>query len=1040
MIKFFQNFKIYLSINKCKLILSLREYLNIFGIGFIFNLMKKNSIITCFLVLVSVLIKAQQTEIYTTNTNVLYQKALSLYNNKEYAAAQSFFRKVQTAATDQSVKANTSYYIAQSAIRMQQPGADVIMTNFVTDYPTHPKRNNAFFGVGNYYFNIGKYAQTRKWYQDVDKQRLSAEGLETYYFNKGYALYHSKRYDDAKKSLEKVVRSEKYGDQAKYYLGFIAYNSNDYDEADTFFNDVSESGDDNKNLSYYKADRNFKKGEFQKAIESALPQLDKAKPKDKSQLSKIIGESYFNLKDYQNAIPYLEAYNGNKGKWSNTDYYLLGYSYYKIGEYSKAVSQFNKIIEGKNAVSQNAYYHLADAYLKSEQKQQALNAFKNASEMKFEALIKEDATYNYAKLSYEIGNSFESVPLVLKTFLLKYPESPYKEEIAALLIDSYLSSKNYKEALAVLDSGKGTENKKVFQKVLFYRGLELFMEKEYKEAIILFNRAISTNALSDFTQRSLFWKAESYYALEEFVIAISNYKLVKNDSSNLWKELKLKEYQLGYSNFKIKAYDKAINHFKNFIALTPEQFYLQDATLRLADSYFVSANYWPAMETYNKAIAQKHKRSDYAHFQKAISYGYVNKHDRKIEDLKAFLVNFPNSGFRDDAYYALANAYVAKNKINKGLENYTKLREELPNSAFVSKALLKEGLIFYNENQSKKALDKFKFLVAKHPNTAEALQAVKTARLVYIDLGKTDAYADWVKTLDFVDISNEDLDNTTYEAAEKPYQENNTSKAIAGFEKYLKQFPKGLHKLNSHFYLGQLYDKKGNKEKALSNYLAVAEMDKNEYTETAIYKISQTYLERKSYEKAIPYLKELEEIADFEQNSIFAQSNLMKSYYEQNQQEEVLIYSEKVLANTTIETAIKADAQIYKARAALALQKKDIAKKAYAEVAKIATGKLGAEAVYNLANFSNQNKDFEISNNYIQRLAKDFSAYKKFGAKGLVLMAKNFYGLGDAYQATYLLESIIKEFTTYPEVVSEAKVLLQKIKAEEAKTNSSIKE
>ncbi|WP_010177398.1 tetratricopeptide repeat protein [Aquimarina agarilytica] len=1001
--------------------------------------MKKSSIITCFFVLISSLVLAQQTEIYNT-TNGLYQRAVDLYNNKEFAAAQSFFRKVQATTVDQNVKANTSYYIAQSAVQMQQRGADVLMTNFVTDYPTHPKRNSAFFGVGSYYFSVGKYAQARKWYQDVDEQRLSAPALETFYFNKGYSLYHSKRYDDAKKSLERVVGSEKYGEQAKYYLGYIAYKANDYDQADTYFNEVSDSENYNKSLSYYKADRNFKKGEFQKAIDNAEPRLVNANTKDKSQLNKIIGESYFNLEDYEKAVPYLEAYKGNKGKWSNTDYYLLGYSYYKQGEYSKAVSQFNKIIAGKNAVAQNAYYHLADAYLKSEQKQQALNAFKNASEMNFEAIIKEDATYNYAKLSYEIGNSFESVPAVLKTFLLKYPDSSHKQEIATLLVDSYLSTKNYKEALVVLDSGKGTENKKVFQKVLFYRGLELFKEKDFKEAILLFDRAISTDALPDFTQRAQFWKGESYYALEDFVIAISNYKAVKESGDNTWEELKLTTYQLGYSNFKIKAYDKAIDYFKKFIASNPEQFYLQDATLRLADSYFVTANYWPAMETYNKSIAQKHKRADYAHFQKAISYGFVNKHDRKIQDLEAFLINFPDSGYRDDAYYALANAYVAKNNINKGLENYKQLRSELPKSAFVSKALLKEGLIFYNDNKSQKALDKFKLLVAEHSNTTEALQAVKTARLVYIDLGKTDEYAEWVKSLDFVDISNEELDNTTYEAAEKPYQENNISKAIVGFEKYLKQFPKGLHKLNSHFYLGQLYTKKGDKQQALPHYLAVAEMDKNEYTETALYKISQTYLENKSYDKAISFLKRLEESADFTQNSIFAQSNLMKSYYEQKQFEETLVYSEKVLVNSTIETSIKADAQIYKARAALALQKTGIAKKAYAEVAKIATGKLGAEAIYNLANFSNQNGDYEISNNYVQRLAKDYSAYKEFGAKGLVLMAKNFYGLGDAYQATYLLESIVKEFTSYPEVISEAKELLQKIKAEEAKTNSSIKE
>ena len=53
-------------------------------------------------------------------------------------------------------------------------------------------------------------------------------------------------------------------------------------------------------------------------------------------------------------------------------------------------------------------------------------------------------------------------------------------------------------------------------------------------------------------------------------------------------------------------------------------------------------------------------------------------------------------------------------------------------------------------------------------------------------------------------------------------------------------------------------------------------------------------------------------------------------------------------------------------------------------------------------------------------------------------MAKNFYGLKDAYQATYILESVIKNFTDYPEVIDEARQELKKIKAEEAKTNSSI--
>jgi len=91
-----------------------------------------------------------------------------------------------------------------------------------------------------------------------------------------------------------------------------------------------------------------------------------------------------------------------------------------------------------------------------------------------------------------------------------------------------------------------------------------------------------------------------------------------------------------------------------------------------------------------------------------------------------------------------------------------------------------------------------------------------------------------------------------------------------------------------------------------------------------------------------------------------------------------------------------------------------------------------------MRNFKNKEGKFEASNTSVQKIAKDYSGYKFFGAKGLVLMAKNFYGLKDSFQATYILESVIKNFTEFPEVVQEAQTELDFIKTEEAKRNSSI--
>ena len=94
--------------------------------------------------------------------------------------------------------------------------------------------------------------------------------------------------------------------------------------------------------------------------------------------------------------------------------------------------------------------------------------------------------------------------------------------------------------------------------------------------------------------------------------------------------------------------------------------------------------------------------------------------------------------------------------------------------------------------------------------------------------------------------------------------------------------------------------------------------------------------------------------------------------------------------------------------------------------------------MYYDAYFKNKDGKFEASNTAVQKLAKDYSGYKYFGAKGLIIMAKNFYGLKDSFQATYILESVVKNFANYQDVVDEANKELTFIKSEEAKRNSSI--
>ena len=54
----------------------------------------------------------------------------------------------------------------------------------------------------------------------------------------------------------------------------MAYEGDDYDKANEYFEQVSDQERYKEKLSYYQADLNFKLGKFEKAIELAKDQLE----------------------------------------------------------------------------------------------------------------------------------------------------------------------------------------------------------------------------------------------------------------------------------------------------------------------------------------------------------------------------------------------------------------------------------------------------------------------------------------------------------------------------------------------------------------------------------------------------------------------------------------------------------------------------------------------------------------------------------------------------------------------------------------------
>lgn len=988
--------------------------------------MKKQFLTLLILLLLSIHFGSAQTSYKENKTNKWYNKAVFAFDSENYQLAANYFERLEV---QHYLKATVDEYKLLIGLELSKIGADKELEKYLKANPFTPNKNTLVLGLSNFYFDKGYEEKALKWFGKIDVTMLTDHQETAYNYKLAFAHYKRKSFSKAKQYLIPMTQRGPYKSEAYYYLGNIALESKDYNEALRNFNFIKEQPKYKKEIGYQNLVILYHQKEYEKAIALGEKNFKRSRGTEQSQMAKIIGESYFYQKKFDKAIPYLLQYRGNKRKGlTEVDYYFLGYAYYKKGDYNKAIENFNKITDEKTGVSQNAHYHLGECYLQKKQKAQALNAFKNASEMDFDAEIQKDAFLNYAKLSYDIGNPYKSSSEVLQAYVDKYPNSAETTYIEKLIVSAYLQFKDYQGAIDYYNQHRLVKDA-VYQTILIEKGFELYNQRKYKEANQFFSEASGIYADHGLKYRALFWEGETLSEMNDFIGAAYAFQsFVRDEDSQYLDEYNDGIYGLAYALYQQKKYENAIKVFQDYITATNNDVKRRNAILRIADCHYVSKDYWPALEKYNQIISENKEQVDYAMYQKALGYGFLGRNEKKVETLKLLQATFKRSAYLDNSYYQLGNLYVNQNKNNLAIAAYDDLIIKYPKSPLAAKAKLKKGTVLFNTNKYEASINVLKELVQEYAGTAEAIQAVGIVEQVYKELDQVDVYAEWVKELEFVNITDADIDKTMFEAAENKYISNDLGGAISSCKKYLLNFPNGIHSLTVHFYLAQSFYNIGAKENAIPEYLEVLSVNNNEYTEVALNRLSQVYLENEDWDKASELLLRIEKEITNAQSVVYAQSNLMKYYYKQDNHTLVLSYTDKVLANKKSSKEAIADAYVFGARSAIVLKDYDKAKTFYKKLETIGKGEVKAEANYYKALWMHLDKEYKKSNEQVQLLASKFQVYKNWGLKGLLLMAQNFHALKDDFQADFILKNVIKNAAEFPEIIEQAEELLVRYK------------
>lgn len=971
---------------------------------------------------------AQLTEAFTEKDRD-YKIAWELYIKEKYSESAKIFEGYLSEHKGSAHNLiNAEYYAAVCSYELYHPDAEQKLVIFTERHSESTKAPRAWFYLGRHYYRTKKYIKALPAFEKADVYYLSGDEVPEYYFKSGYCYFNKGENDLAAKKFHEILNvKSKYQTAAQYYYAHIAYSNNNYKTALEYFSKLDSSATFGPRVPYYISQMYFEQEKYNEVIEYAVPVLQNKSPQNNVEIMRIVAESYYRKGDYKNALVYFDGYSQATPALSRDDSYSIAFCEYKNGDYKNAIQHFEKVVGAQDSLDQNAWFHLGDCYIKTANKASARNAFQFASKLNHNKTIQENALFNYAKLSYELN--LPGGLTAFRDFLDKYPNSKNADEANELLAELYLGTRNYKDALTALDNvkNKTTKTRGAYQKVAYFRGIELMNDSENEKAIGMFEKAIVNDIDPDLKAKAIYWKAEILFKIEKYDLAIKQYRIfIFNPGSVNTPMYNTGNYNLGYCYFKLNNYVESQTWFRKYIAKRePDQKAIyNDALLRIGDCYYANRDYESSLRYYSDAINEKAASADYAMFQKGVIQGLQGKADEKSQTLSSLLSFYPKSQYRVDALYERGRAYMSKGESEKARENFNLLLKEFPNSNYSKKSQLNIALIYYNDKQDDLALAQFKKVINNYPGTPEAAEALNSVKNIYVNNGKPEEYFAYVKNIPNASVSTGAQDSITYEAAEQRYLKSNFDDAARDFEKYLSQFPNGAYKLNATFYKAECDFRNKNFAPALAGYETIILASSNIYTEKSLLKAATLLQKDKQYAKAIEYYTKLESIAELRDNIISAQTGLMRAQYLQANYPEAIVYAKKLINDEKSSNELVAEAHLVYGRSALQMNDFSVAKNEYSLLSK-QSSYAGAEAKYQLAFIDFKMGNFKASQKKCYDVANQVPSYDFWIAKSFILLSDNYLALKDTFQAKATLQSILENYEKDPADAEDIRTIAQ---------------
>lgn len=958
-----------------------------------------------------------------------FRQAVDLYERGMYDRAATLFETVAASTGD-----HISYgYAVLCAAEMKTAGYESRLEKYISDFPYSGLIPPMRYRYGLNLFDANDYKAASEEFETVSRHHLYRSDVPEFLFKKAYCDFELGDYVRAElrfKELERRPYSE-YTAPSRYALGYISYEQKRFDEAIKWFGESEKDPRFSQMSVYYMIECRFMLKDYGYMTSVAPSLIDKVPEERRSNVIRLISESYLVLGDAGKAGYYFDLNKESLSMKSRGDYFYAGSVRYALKDYKGAIENYSMMTERTDSIGQIANYYLGYSYIQTKNKVAALSAFKDAASSAYNGEMSEDAYFNYAKLAFDLNND----PSVFNDYLKKYSDVRKGDRINSYIAVAALYNRDYEtaiEAYGKIDELDGAM-KSNYMKSNYLRAAELIGESSYRDAVpCLKAAAYYSDKRGVFNQLARFWMAESYYRDDKFDDALAIYTELHNISALYgMDEGYLIPYNIAYCHFKKEDYPKAAGWFARYLEGSRTQ-YRKESLLRYADCLFMQASYRDATAAYGRVLKDYFDVNDiYPYYQSAIAYGLDGDNAMKISLLENVEKARPESQFYPEALYELGRSYVIEEKDEDAVRCFDRLIGTVKDSTFIAKAFIELGMIARNASEPEKALGYYKKVVEEMPLSGYADAALLAVESIYQSQNRPDDYLSYIDSIGKSSIKTEvEKEMMIFNAAEQIFLSENYRKALVSLQSYIDRYPAGMKVSQAEFYMAECYRSLGQRERACDYYAKVIDNGDGAFQELSMLNFANISFDLQRYTDALGGYSALLKTARLENNVDAARIGMMRSAFRARMYEDAITYAGEVKDDGRSDSDLKREASYVTAKSYLATSRRDEAFEILSGLSAMPSTDEGAEAAYLIITDFYDKGDFDSVENKVYGFSDADAGQPYWLAKSFILLGDSFVERGEIEQAKATFESIRDGYTPRPggdEVLDNVRMRLEKL-------------